>query len=339
MPKTWLCFVLLLWALCVHSVVAQTSTITIVKAASPHDAQDFAFKAFGPNGGCCAPFQLDDDAGAPGANNLLSNSKTFNVAPGTYSFMEDFNNPVPVTGWVLSGVQCSPASGFSFDPNLHAFTVNVAAGSHVTCTFTNTKVPPSGTVTITKVLVPAGDPGRFILRLYGPGGLAGQRLNAGNGATLGPISVLAGTYHITELPNSTWTSLSDYTATYSGAGCAANGAVTVTPGAHLNCTLTNTRHVTYPNTATVTIHNAMAPFGPQLVDIAVGGTVTFINANSGANWIIQPWTGSPNFTHVPLNNNTTGVTAPFTTPNTTYTYEIHGVGVPSFVVHGIINVH
>jgi len=130
----------------VKTPASGTATLTIVKDAQPNDAQDFAFYAFGPNSGAIYPFQLDDDAGAVGADSTLSNSKTFaNLAPGSYSVKEDFFNPVAVTGWNSAGISCTSASGTTVgtvDMSTHAFTVDLAAGDNVTCKFVNTKVPP-----------------------------------------------------------------------------------------------------------------------------------------------------------------------------------------------------
>jgi len=473
--KPCLRFAILLCAFSLQHAWAQTGTITIVKVAQPHDARDFNFYAFGPHSSCCMPFQLDDDAGAVGANNILSNTKTWTLAPGSYSFKEDFNNPFPVTGWNLMSISCLPASSATVDLPNHAFTANLTAGHHITCTFTNKKVPstpvadlsvtktcavngpqsvlctvtvtnlgplpsvspisisdivtgapsngiytgaggtlpiscspgagpilpiactantslapsqsknalfsfklPSGgsfmncvtvtegaspgtpsdpnpannthicasvtvpsltgTVTVKKILVPATDPGKFTLQLKnGSGTLLANFLNGGNGAVMGPVTVPTGNYNVSEVGGSNGTSLANYTSAISGAGCAANGAVTVAAGDHKFCTITNTRNgSSWPLSATVTIYNPMTPFGPQSVDIAVGGTVTFHNSNSGANWTILRLTGPTTFGPVPLPNNTTHATGIFTTAGT-YTYQINGT--PSIVVHGTIIVH
>ncbi|MCK9364848.1 MAG: hypothetical protein M0P74_14775 [Syntrophales bacterium] len=143
-----------------------TATLTIVKDAVPNDAQDFAFYAFGPNSGSIMPFQLDDDAGAASENTTLSSSKTFpNLAPGGYSVMENFDNPVPVTGWDLTGIICTSSTGTpvgTVDLISHAFTVDLAAGDNVTCTFTNVPQPPPDSadliVTKTCALDPTNGP-------------------------------------------------------------------------------------------------------------------------------------------------------------------------------------
>jgi hypothetical protein len=152
--------------------VLDTGTLTIVKDAAPNDAQDFAFYAFGPNSGSIMPFLLDDDAGAVGADNILSNSKTFTLAPGSYSVKEDFYNPVPVTGWDSTGIVCTSSTGMTVgtvDLAIHAFTVDLAAGDNVTCTFTNTKQPTgTGTLTIVKDAQP-DDPQDFHFTTVGTG--------------------------------------------------------------------------------------------------------------------------------------------------------------------------
>ncbi len=111
--------------------------------------------------------------------------------------------------------------------------------------------------------------------------------------------------------------------------------VSIASGVNMICTVTNVR-TGWPSSATVNIYNPMQPFGPQSVDIGVGGTVTFHNVNSGANWTITWLSGPMAFTPVPLANNATGVTIPLTMLGT-YTYEI--TGTPSFTLHGTIIVH
>lgn len=110
--------------------------------------------------------------------------------------------------------------------------------------------------------------------------------------------------------------------------------VNLAPGANMTCTVTNVR-TGWSKSATVNIYNPMSPFGPQSVDISAGGTVTFNNVNSGANWTITLLSGPMTFLPIPLANNASGVTIPLTIG--TYTYEI--TGTPSFVVHGTIIVH
>ena len=67
-------------------------------------------------------------------------------------------------------------------------TFNVAAGENVTCTYTNTK---RGSITVKKLTDPAGDAAKFDFS----GDLTGP---IGDGESIGPKSVVPGTYYTTE---------------------------------------------------------------------------------------------------------------------------------------------
>ena len=314
---------------------AATGTITIVKVAQPASAQNFAFYAFGPLSACCMPFQLS------GMNTSPTNAKTWTLAAGSYSFKEDFANPVPVTGWTLANISCTPAGSATVNMASMSFTANLAAGANITCTFTDTK--PTGTLTVKKVLLPPNDPGRFTLQITSSSGtLLANFLNGGNGATLGPVTVPAGNYIVSEVGGSNGTSLANYDHFISGAGCGANGAVTVASGSNVTCTITNRRlPVTactgWPMSADVSIYNPMQPFGPQSVDICRGGTVTFHNVNSGVQWSIQYFSGPTTFPSIPLATSpSVGTSAAF---NTSGNYQYTIFGTHPFVLKGKINVH
>ena len=328
-------FAILLCVFGMQLAWAQPGTITIVKVAQPSSVQSFAFYAFGPNSGCCMPFQLS------GQNTSPTNTKNWTLAPGNYSFKEDFNNPVPVTGWNLVSISCLPASSnVVVDLPNKAFTAHLGTGAHITCTFTDKKA--TGTVTVKKVLVPATDPGKFTLQLTpNPGTLLANFLNAGNGAVMGPVTVPAGNYIVSEVGGSNGTSMANYTSVISGAGCGSNGAVTVAAGDNKVCTITNTRHPAictgWPLLANVSIYSPGIPFGPQSVDICSGGKVTFHNVNSGQPWTIQYFSGPATFPPVPLATSpSVGTSAPFTVTGA-YQYKINGT--PAFVLHGNIIVH
>jgi plastocyanin len=267
-----------------------------------------------------------------GSNGATAGPMT--VPAGNYVVSETAGSTSPTTlaqyTSVISGAGCATNGA-----------VTIAAGDNKVCTITNTRIPASGTGTLTlkKVLVPATDPGKFTLAISTSSGtLLGNFLNGGNGATAGPMPVPAGNYVVSETAGSTSpTTLAQYTSVISGVGCATNGAVTIATGDNKVCTITNTRITgTWPNTATVNIYNPMTPFGPQSVNIAAGGTVTFNNVNSGANWTITWLSGPVAFPPIPLANNATGVTVPLTVPGT-YTYVISGT--PSITVPGQIIVH
>ena len=110
-----------------------------------------------------------------------------------------------------------------------------------------------------------------------------------------------------------------------GAGATPTPSPTATPSASA-----------WPLSETVNIYNPMQPFGPQTVTIAVGGTVTFNNVDSGVPWTIKS-VGSPSFPWVPLATSpSTGTTTAFTVPGT-YEYMIDGTN--PFTLHGFIIVN
>src|SRR5207247_1561148 len=117
-----------------------------------------------------------------------------------------------------------------------------------TCTITNTR---HATLTVNKVLNPAGDTGKFNLQIdtvtkSAAGGV-------GNGGTTGAIAVTTGVAH-TVGETAAVGSLGDYN-TVIGGDCAANGSVTLAAGDSKVCTITNTRH------ATLTVNKVLNPAG------------------------------------------------------------------------------
>ena len=108
-----------------------TGTLTIVKDAQPNSPQDFHFTTSGTG---LSAFDLDDDP----TNTTLPNTKTFiNLAAGVpFTVTED-----AVSGWTVPSLQCVPAvlgsATTTTDQLNRTFTVNLAAGANVTCTFIN----------------------------------------------------------------------------------------------------------------------------------------------------------------------------------------------------------
>jgi prealbumin domain-containing protein len=101
---------------------------------------------------------------------------------------------------------------------------------------TNPPPPPQPPrLTVRKVLSPAGDPGRFNLRIDGTVRASG----VGNGGSTGALEVTAGTHTVSETA-APGTNLADYTRTIGG-DCAASGTVTVAAGQSRTCTITNVR--------------------------------------------------------------------------------------------------
>ena len=110
------------------------------------------------------------------------------VAPGTYSTTE-----AAKSGWDLTKIKCDDTDS-SGDTGSGKATFNVAAGENVTCTYTNTK---RGSITVKKLTDPAGDAAKFDFS----GDLTGP---IGDGESIGPKSVVPGTYSTTEAAKSGW---------------------------------------------------------------------------------------------------------------------------------------
>lgn len=114
-----------------------TGTLTIVKVVQPqNNPQAFTFTS---NVSVSIPtFQLDNNP----STGTIPNSKTFTNLPAgvPYTVTES-----AVSGWTTPSLQCLvavPGSATTFTDQLNrTFTVNLAAGANVTCTFTNLKTP------------------------------------------------------------------------------------------------------------------------------------------------------------------------------------------------------
>ena len=324
---------------CCGIVAPLLGSITIQKDAQPNDAQDFTFT---PNVVTIPAFQLDDDP----TNNTLPNSKTITSLPaGSYTFTEGL-----VSGWNLASIVCTPSGGTTTNLTTRAATINLAAGANVTCKFTNVKLPPTGTgtLTIVKVVQPPGNLQAFTFTSNVPTSIPTFQLDNNPSTGMIPNSktftnLPTGVpYTVTESAMSGWTTPSlqclvavpGSTTTFTDQ-LNRTFTVNLAAGANVTCTFTNLK--TWPSTAVVNIFNPMTPFGPQTVNISVGGTVTFNNVNSGVPWTITQSSGPNSFGPVPLPTSpSSGTTSPFTTPGT-YTYTINGT--PSFTLPGTIIVH
>jgi hypothetical protein len=142
-------------------------TVTVVLDAVPNDPQDFAFQASGLDDGFAfsppdfgpTSFSLDDDS-----DGTLSNQKDFTgVTPGGgYSVSQ-----TAATGWDLTSATCDDGSPVT--------AIDVSAGEHVTCTFTNTRQTvttgyprPKGATPVRFSLVPAFQECVDPNRMHGP---------------------------------------------------------------------------------------------------------------------------------------------------------------------------
>lgn len=106
------------------TTVNPAATITILHDAVPNSATNFRFT------GGVGPFYLDDVT--PQDADAYQNSRSFIVAPGAYTITE-----VPPATWFLAGITCTPAANGTVTLALKRVVITVAAGEHVTCTFTN----------------------------------------------------------------------------------------------------------------------------------------------------------------------------------------------------------
>ena len=153
----------------------------------------------------------------------------------------------PQAGYTLAGVnpvQCYQEDGTTVVPTspvVNGATLTVGPRDKIDCYFSN--VATMGTLTVTKVLSPANDSGKFNLRI--DGATAGTGANVGNGGTTGAISVNTGSHSFAETAG-TGADLANYT---SSSACLANGqtvpinngSVSVASNQNVVCTITNTR--------------------------------------------------------------------------------------------------
>jgi hypothetical protein len=175
------------------------------------------------------------------------------------------NQPYNVTeatpaNWQLgvSGAGCASIAG--------GVKVTPPPGADITCTFTNTE---SGTITIDKTAL--GGDGSFQIKQPT---LGNQTVaTVGGVGSITYANVLPGSYTFGETPVPGWTQ-----GPFGGA-CGPSGTVVVTPGAQLNCTLTNTK------LADITIHLVTNPASsPQKFTIdATGPIVDNFKLGNGGN--------------------------------------------------------
>jgi hypothetical protein len=203
-------------------------SITIVKDAVANSLQDFAFTTTGTG---LSNFSLDDDTGVTGADNVLSNTRTFNnLSGGTYTITES-----ATTGWDLASINCGNAAGVAI--NGGAVTINLTAGQNVTCTYRNEQ---RGQVIVTKQTNPDGDPTQFSVTATGTGNIAGNATRSISDNQSTTYDVAHGTYAVNEqIPNG-WTQTSNNCSNLviNGNTPKVNGVPTLT------CTIVNTKLVT-----------------------------------------------------------------------------------------------
>ena len=186
-----------------------SGTITIVKVNSGTVKQDFTFRgdlSYTPDPGHPGDptfnfFSLSPAAGA-------SASATFYRGSGaTWNVREDLP-----AGWALSGAACSKSGGSTITTNAPGdFSIALAAGDVVTCTYTNAPQPPVAGLYVVKV---SGDGdltnglnavGTFGLAVTGPGvNLTGIATTVTEGTAVLGLSAPALTGGNTYLIGETW---------------------------------------------------------------------------------------------------------------------------------------
>ena len=158
-----------------------------------------------------------------------------------------------------------PASEVTKDLANGSVSLKVHWYEQVKCWFTNTKntppPPPTGTIKVTKKLVPATDSGKFNLLIDG----TTKAANVGDGGTTGTQTVNTGVHTVGESAG-TGTSLSNYTSTLScvdkahGGAPDNDGSVQVDAGDAWECVFTNTRKATPPPpTGTIKVTKKLLP--------------------------------------------------------------------------------
>ena len=191
-------------------------------------------------------------------------------------------------GYTLTAIDCSASSDTNLisDPNTATRTVtfDVAVGELVKCTFVN---EAKANLTLIKAIDNAcvADGGLFDLIIDGEASAPAQ----GNGGSLGPVELTAGTYDISEVGNGT--NLDNYISTITGDGCTDDGdrtgSAVLAAGADVTCTFTNVRK------PTVTVTKVLAS-GSGDFDLTIGSTTQ----NVGSGGTLGPVTISSPFNAV-----------------------------------------
>jgi hypothetical protein len=150
---------------------------------------------------------------------------------------------------VTSSSPVKPSSEVTKDLANGTVSLKIHWYEQVKCWFTNTKntPPPTGTIKVTKKLVPATDSGKFNLLIDG----AVKAADVGDGGTTGTQTVNTGVHTVGESAG-TGTSMSNYDSTLScvdkadGGAADNDGSVQVDAGDAWECVITNTRKSTPP---------------------------------------------------------------------------------------------
>ena len=122
-----------------NAALAAPGTITIIKhvVGATNDPQDFKFNS---NASAIGTFLLDDDN-----DPTLPNTRAFTLPPPPTGFTYQVTE-FATSGWNLTSITCTGGTANVSLANRTVTIPTLAAGQHITCTFTNTKVLASCTV-------------------------------------------------------------------------------------------------------------------------------------------------------------------------------------------------
>ena len=205
--------------------------ITIVENGAPSDGRDFSFTGCRTGTTACGTFLLDDDDDSNAA--LASTHVSGGLSAGSYTITQ-----APAAGWDLSALSCN--TGESVDRANRRVVIDLAAGEHAICTFTNA----STSISIVENATPDAPQDFAFTGCLGSG--CGQFTLDDDEDAAHPNRVFGtglapGTYTITQAAVASW-SLGTLSCDTGETVDLANRRVTITltAGEHTTCTFTNT---------------------------------------------------------------------------------------------------
>ena len=169
------------------------------------------------------------------------------LAPGSYTLSEAGVPPTSLSDYTTVIDGACAANG----------TITLASGDSATCTFTNTRIPPTTTLTVRKVCFPLGDNGHFRVGFFTLSGRPVHRVVLTCRGTTGAVQLRPGTYVVRER-GANGTNLSDYRR-FIGGDCLSNGTVTLHEGEHARCRIVNVRRRPGPQPAQLTVTKICVP--------------------------------------------------------------------------------
>lgn len=246
---------------------SKKGTIVIVKDAQPNLPAAFPFTASTP----LSNFSITG-SGSQAFGNLTAtevNGTTYPVVEGT------------TPGWILDSIVCSNTSSLT-DLASRQATISVGPGETVTCTFTNSAVP--ATLSLTKAVsgVDSTYPWSFDFTLTPPGEPSGTKTFAGTGNTTSPAQTWTGlvpgqSYTLAEHAAPGWSSSMSCILTAADGTIGNSAALPLTfvaePGQTIGCAASNAAvPATLTVTKSVTGLDPSAEWGPFTITLTPGAS-------------------------------------------------------------------